>query len=406
MNAAKGGSGRVGGSSRELTRRVVESCHALGFAAAGVCRAAPSEWDAQVRAWLSSGMHGSMDWLASSADVRLDIGRFLRDARSVIVVMDQHASADEPREGAGACEGVGACGPLAHTPGSPGRGFGTRGVRVARYARGGDYHTSMSSRLRRLADALRAEHAGAGFRAFVDVMPVLEREHAARAGLGWIGKHTLLIHPWLGSYTTLGGIATTLELEEGDGASSHARVADHCGGCTRCIDACPTGAITPYRVDASRCVSYLTIEHEGRIEPGFHGGIGEWLIGCDVCQEVCPHNHRPGARVERGGQRVNGRHLSRADGEGAFDLLALLGWTEADRSTRLASSAIKRLTLVALKRNALIVAGNRLLEREDGPLEARVRAIAADPGEDGVVRQTAVDVLARLDGAARPVPAR
>ncbi|MBX3385044.1 MAG: tRNA epoxyqueuosine(34) reductase QueG [Phycisphaeraceae bacterium] len=368
-------------SARDLTRRVVEACRAMGFAGAGVCRAAPSAWDSEVRAWLGAGKHGTMDWLEASAGVRLDVGAYLKDVRSVIVVMDQHARADEARM---------------HRRDACATGAEAGGGRIARYARGGDYHTSMSARLRRLADALRREHEGAGFRAFVDVMPVLEREHAQRAGLGWIGKHTLLIHPELGSYTTLGGIATTLELEEGDGDGALAPVTDHCGACTRCIDACPTSAITPYSVDATKCVSYLTIEHDGRIDPSLHEGMGDWLIGCDVCQEVCPHNHRPVSRVDRGGQRVNGRYLSGASVEDGFDLLELLGWTEADRSSRLTSSAIKRLTLRTLKRNALIAAGNRLVRAEDVPLEARVRAIAADEAEDELVRQTARDVVDRL----------
>src|SRR5262249_20142541 len=136
-------------------------------------------------------------------------------------------------------------------------------------------------------DSLRERFPAEQFRAFVDTAPVMEREHAARAGLGWIGKHTLIIHPRLGSYMLLGGVLTTMDIPA---PAAQRRVTDHCGTCTRCIDACPTAAITPYSVDATRCISYLTIEHRGEIDPALHEGIGDWLFGCDVCQEVCPHN--------------------------------------------------------------------------------------------------------------------
>lgn len=396
--------------SLERTRQVVTACEALGFAAAGVCRAEPSSWADQLKYWLAAGKQGEMDWLDHTADVRLDPERFLPGVRSLILVLDQYAAANEPRPTQRPTQPQ-------EAPAGAARPAGRTG-RIARYARLGsaDYHKSMSSRLRRVAEALESLHPNERFRTFVDVMPVLEREHAARAGLGWIAKHTLLIHPDLGSYVTLGGIATTLELAEGDGTSStRSPVPDHCGACTRCIDACPTRAISPYSVNASRCISYLTIEHEDRVDPAFHAAIDNWLIGCDICQEVCPHNHRSEAQRPRADQRVTVRSLPRSVGSeradaitipepsagGELDLLELLGWSEHDRSTRLTSSAIKRLTLSALKRNALIAAGNRLRQTADPELETRMRTIATDAAENPLLRQTAQDVL---DGLSRRTP--
>ena len=219
-------------------------------------------------------------------------------------------------------------------------------------------------------------------------MPVLEREHAQRAGLGWIGKHTLLIHPELGSYTTLGGSRRRLTWKgDGDGAALR------CDGSLRRLHAAhrcvPDERVTPYSVDATS-VSYLTIEHEERHRSVLHEGIGDWLIGCDVCQEVCPHNHRH-VGPDRGGQRVNRRYLS-----GAASKTALIcwnfSWTEADRSSRLTSSAIKRFAPHAEAERG--DRGNRLVRAEDVPLEARVRS-RRDEAEDELVRQTARDVVDR-----------
>lgn len=311
---------------RNLARRAVGLCLDEGFALAGVCDASPSERGDALRAWLDSGMHGSMAWLAKHADLRTDPARLLDGARSIVMVADQYA----PR---GDVPG----------PAEPGRG------RVARYARGDDYHKTMKKRLHRVCDALRAEHPSAGFRAFVDTAPVPERELAARAGLGWIGKHTLLIHPRLGSWLLLGGFLTTLELEPAAKPEP-----DHCGSCTRCIDACPTDAITPYRVDARRCISYLTIERREPINPALHRAIGDNLFGCDICQEVCPHNSakKPGAASPPVPAHYGNR-------PGSFDLLDVLGWDTGARAAALRGTAMKRATLEMWKRNASIVRANQ-----------------------------------------------
>lgn len=353
-----------------------------GFALAGVAPAGPSAHEEHVRAWLAAGKHGEMTWLGEHVDQRLDPAVMVRGAKSVLLVGDLYATrndgADEPKPGVG---------------------------RIARYARGADYHKGMRKRLIGLADAAREEF-GLGendvLRAFVDTAPVLEREHAARAGIGWVGKHTLLIHPEKGSWFFLGGLISTVEISV---PADQEQVTDHCGTCTRCIEACPTGAITPHAVDATRCISYLTIEHRSAIDAGFHGAMGDWLYGCDICQEVCPHNsQREGRDVGEANPALRARctdmdaeHGRAADGSG-FDLLKVLGWNEDDRREAFQSSAMKRAKLDMMKRNALIVLTNRAIEGvvDRGMVRARVEEIVGDAGETELVRETAEHCAERL----------
>lgn len=379
----------------ELGREVVRACLGLGFAMAGIAKAEPSSRAAELREWLAAGKHGTMAWMGEYLDERLDVRKLLPGAKAVIVVADSYAAAGD----SGTCE-AGA---------EADRGIDGAMGTIARYARGEDYHAVLKRRLKRLADRMRtlpasAVEGGAGFRSFVDTGPAMEREHAMRAGLGWIGKHTLLIHPARGSWFVLGGIATTLDIAPEPDA---APIVDHCGTCTRCIDACPTQAITPYSVDARRCVSYLTIEHEGLIDQTLHEGIGDRLIGCDVCQEVCPFNgHESGVKLtasdEAGGRsiHVNEAYTSARGTGGAISLLEVLGWTEADRTRVMTLSAAKRASLVMLRRNALIAAGNVIASGRAGndaaAIRERVRDIAADEREDTVVRQTAAHIAERL----------
>jgi epoxyqueuosine reductase len=344
---------------------ILTRCRELGFALAGICEAAPTSREADLRDWLDAGRHGMMGWLADNIDKRCDPARVLPGARSIILVADQYATRndapDEHLHGAG---------------------------RIARYARGADYHKVIKKRLHALADDLRERHPEGEFRAFVDTAPVLEREHATRAGLGWIGKHTLLIHPRIGSYLLLGGVLTTLEIEP---PAEQSPVTDHCGSCTRCIEACPTDAITPYSVDATRCISYLTIEHRERIDPAFHKPIGDWLFGCDICQEVCPHN-TPRADIATVGEA----HEAYGPRRAGFDLHEVLGWSEDDRRAAFTTSSMKRATLAMMRRNAVICAASALRERNDLALRARLHEIAADEREDDLVRAAAQDALASL----------
>ncbi|HPO92725.1 MAG TPA: tRNA epoxyqueuosine(34) reductase QueG [Phycisphaerales bacterium] len=372
--------------ARQLRDEVLEACRALGFALAGTCRARPSDWRGAINAWLAEGSFATMDWLEATMPVRLDIDRFLPGARSVVMVADQYAAPMDDVEETGS----------ASTPSG----------RIARYARGRDYHKIVNRRLHRLADALRRLFPQDSFRCFVDAAPVLEREHAQRAGLGWIGRHTLLIHPQRGSYFVLAGLATTLDL--GD-SSDPETVANHCGTCTRCIDACPTGAIGSGGVDARRCISYLTIEHDGPIDAALQPRMDRWLLGCDVCQEVCPFNAPESGDAESSVARPVASHPAYRPafpepgerGGGALPLLELLGWTAADRATRLTSSAVKRATLDMLKRNALIALGNFPGAAESSDIVRRVREVADDEHEAAMVRQTARAVLARFEGRRR-----
>lgn len=338
-------------------------CRELGFALAGIADVSPTRYAAELRAWLDAGRHGTMSYLSEQLGERLDPQRVLSSARSVVMVADRYAGREPD------------------VPLAPGRG------RIARYARGRDYHGVIKKRLHTLSDELRLKFPGARFRSFADTAPVLEREYAARAGIGWVGKHTLVINPRQGSYLLLGGVLTSLDLQP---STEQRETPDHCGTCTRCIDACPTGAITPYSVDGSKCISYLTIERREPIDSAFHEPIGSWIFGCDVCQEVCPHN------AARGGPalpEVLPAYTQRRD---SFDLLAVLGWNEENRRRDCQTSALKRATLEMMKRNAIIVAGNAI-KRGIRPhladaLLDRLRELAADRRETPLVRSTAAAV--------------
>jgi len=330
--------------------RIIEICKdELRFARVGICKAQPTRHTGAFGAWLSAGKHGSMEWITNHLEKRLDPTRLLPGARSIILVADIYAPRGDDD---------------ADRPDMP-----ERAGRIARYARGKDYHGVIKRRLHTLADKLQSRHPREQFKTFVDTAPILEREHAASAGLGWIGKHTLLIHPEMGSYFLLGGILTTLPI---DPPKNQRPVEDHCGTCTKCIDACPTNAITPYSVDASRCISELTIENRGKIPAEFHEPIGDWLFGCDICQEVCPHNSvrpepvRP-EEVKRPGILAAYKPRRRA-----FDVLEVLGWTEEDRREAFTTSSMKRAKLDMMQRNALIVAKNLLREKDDPQLQAAV----------------------------------
>ncbi|MBX3389367.1 MAG: tRNA epoxyqueuosine(34) reductase QueG [Phycisphaeraceae bacterium] len=347
------------------------ACRALGFALTGVCDLRSSAHADEFHAWLRAGKHGTMEYLARNTEMRDDPALLLSGARSAILVADLYHTRREK-------------GPEQATPASPTAGM------IARYARGRDYHKVMKKRLHELCDSLRARQETAEFRAFVDTAPLMEREIANLAGLGWIGKHTLLIHPRIGSYFFLGGILTTLEID-----SAPAPLTDHCGTCTRCIDACPTQAITPYSVDASRCISYLTIENRKVIDERFHDAIGNWLYGCDICQEVCPHNSSRPSEVGVGER--NPEYAPRRD---FFDVLEVLAWTSEDRANAVAGSAMTRATLEMFKRNAVIVAANSIRsgcpEPHRSAILARLTELASDRSESPQLAALAAAKLGSL----------
>jgi epoxyqueuosine reductase len=350
--------------SDEATKGILARCRELGFALTGVASADSTQYEREFRDWIAAGRHGEMGYLAERLELRLDPRRLLPGARSVICVADRyHDGAPDPEAS------------------SADRG------RIARYARGDDYHTVMKKRLRRLCDELAARYPAERFRVCVDTAPVLERELAQRAGLGAVGKHTLLIEPGVGSYLLLGEVVTTLALSPSVPCSD-----DPCGSCTRCIDACPTDAITPWSLDATRCLSYLTIEHRSAIDERYHAPMGQWIFGCDVCQEVCPHN-QPTERSRRTETlpAYEARHES-------IELLEILGWDEEARRGVFVRSAMKRAKLAMMKRNALVAAGNRLDGSAGPELRARIETIAADPGEDAMVRATAHRMIEKSRG--------
>lgn len=342
-----------------------------GFVFAGVAPVQASAYQEHVRAWLARGMHGDMQYLEQDLLVRLEPWRVLEGTRAFIVVADQYASRQDAPEAS-----------------VPGRG------RIARYARGRNYHEVMKRRLHRVADALRVAYPGSDFRTCVDTAPVLEREMAVLAGLGWQAKNTMLIHPRAGSYVLLGVVATTMELVATEAGN---RVAESCGTCTRCIDACPTGAITAWSVDARRCISYLTIEHRGLIDAELAGKMQDWVFGCDVCQEVCPHNSpRPMGSGEVG--RVQEAYAARRV---SLDVLDVLGWSEASRREAFVSSAMKRASLAMMRRNAVLVLAGWIAKTPMGEARsawmARLREIAGDATDVELVRETARRALAGLE---------
>jgi epoxyqueuosine reductase len=341
-----------------LAQQIKQMGRALGFDLVGIAPARPSRWQSYFRKWLDEGQAGEMAYLAGRFSERVDPGAYLPNARSVIcAAMNYYVPLETPnratlsyplslREKVGV-KGVAEAPPTSPHPNPLPQGEGERGVfgRVARYALGDDYHELFKLRLHELADRIREMVPDAVTRACVDTAPVMEKELAARAGIGWLGKNVCLINPRIGSWLLLGEIVTTLELPPDEPES------DHCGTCTRCIDACPTGAITaPYRLDARRCISYLTIEHRGPIEPELQARMGNWLYGCDVCQDVCPHNSKAPVATDPA--------LQPRFSTGTLDVQEVLNWTEQDYRETLRGTAMKRVKLPMLKRNARIVAEN------------------------------------------------
>src|SRR5262245_28929662 len=290
---APGPPGRPGGGyalavragESEQAERVRGEARALGFDAVGIAPADPPPHADFLRAWLAEGYAGEMAWLARRADEREDPRRVLPGARSIVavgVVYDAPASAARSEPQANGVTTASA----ARSEAKP-REVPTARGRVARYAGGRDYHHVLGAKLRALARAIEALVPGTRTRSYVDTGPVLERPVAARAGLGWIGKNTLLIHPRLGSQLFLGVVLTDLAL------APDVPEPDHCGSCRACLDACPTGAFPePYVLDASRCLSYTTIELRSAIPEPLRRAQADWVFGCDVCQEVCPWNTR------------------------------------------------------------------------------------------------------------------
>ena len=296
----------------------------LGFAAVGIADADLSDAETGLADWLAHGFHGEMDYMARHGTKRARPAELVPGTLRVISArMDYLPAGADPEA----------------MLGDAARAY------VSCYALGRDYHKVLRGRLQRLADRIAREIGEFGYRVFTDTAPVLEVELALRAGLGWRGKHTLLLTREAGSYFFIGEIYTDLPLPV-DG-----RAAEHCGACARCIDVCPTHAIVaPYRLDARRCISYLTIELKGSIPIELRPLIGNRVYGCDDCQLVCPWNKYARVSAEPDFRVRNGLD--------AAELVDLFGWSEGAFHERLAGSAIHRIGYERWSRNLAVGLGN------------------------------------------------
>ena len=320
----------------------------LGFDLCGIAPADSFPELAFLREWLQRGYAGTMEWMARSADRRADVRQVVPGARSVIVTgtlynTDRPYSSDLPADVA----------------------------RISRYAWGDDYHEVLKRRLDALLDWIRASLAPSELERFaacgyVDTGPVQERVYAQYAGLGWIGKNTCLINQHLGSWLFLSAIITDLALDPDVPAL------DHCGRCTLCIDACPTGAlVAPYQLDSRRCLSYLTIELKGDIPHGHRDAVGAHAYGCDICQDVCPWNRKAAVSGDGVWQPRPGLDAPR--------LLDLWGRSDDDLRALLKGSAMKRAGVRRLRRNLAVAIGNSGAGDAAEALEGCGEDTAADP---------------------------
>src|SRR5687768_8176733 len=298
----------------------------LGFVACGFAHAdAAQAAGLDLRSWLAAGHQGKMGWMETRADQRVSPTALWPGARSAIALGMSYAPATDPMALAAETE---------------------RG-RISVYAQGGDYHKTVKKALKALARFI-VERSPSELKVFVDTAPVMEKPLAQAAGIGWQGKHTNLVSREHGSWLFLGVILTELELEP----DAPAEEGTHCGTCTRCLDACPTQAIrSAHRIDARRCISYLTIEHDGPIPVEFRGALGNRIYGCDDCLAVCPWNRFADAAA------ANRAFLPRAE-LAAPSLADLLRLDDAAFREMFAGSPIKRIGRDRMIRNCLVAAGN------------------------------------------------
>ncbi|MGH7614239.1 MAG: tRNA epoxyqueuosine(34) reductase QueG [Gemmatimonadales bacterium] len=306
-------------TSAELKRRALT----MGFDAVGIAPLEPNPHATELDRWLQAGYAGTMTYLHRQAEKRKDPRRVMPEARVAVVTLSNY------------CHGRDAGSAV------PAK------ARVAQYAWSADYHRVLGTRLERLAAAIRDIVPAARTRAYVDAGPVPERELAQRAGLGWIAKNTMLISPDLGSFTFIGVVLTTADL-----APDLPFEADRCGTCRACLEACPTKAfVAPHTLDARRCISYLTIERRGAFTPPERDSVGDWLFGCDVCQDVCPWNVRF-ARPTDDPELAPRAELA------APDLPEMLALDSAAFVARYGDTPFARPGAAGMRRNAAAVRGN------------------------------------------------
>ncbi len=301
-----------------LSEKIRLRANELGFAKVGIARAeALTEEGVRLREWLGRGYHGTMEWMERNLKKRVDPREIVPNAKSVIcVAMNYHVDqkhSDDPSIG-----------------------------KISRYAWGDDYHIIVTERLQQLLDFVKSEVPTVNSKLYVDTGPVMDKAWAVRAGIGWLGKHTNVITREYGSWVFLGEIIVDLELEYDE------PIADFCGTCTACIDACPTNAIVdPYLLDSNKCISYLTIEYKGGIPEELKSNLEGWIYGCDICQDVCPWNNFQQPSAEQA-FRPRPENL-------ASHLKELEALTEEEFRRRYKKSPMKRTRLSGLLRNVKAV---------------------------------------------------
>ncbi len=308
-------------SKSEITYLIKEKAAALGFMGISIAKAAFMEQEARhLETWLNNDYHGKMSYMSNHFDMRVDPSKLVPGAKSVICIMYNYYTEDTLDQSE---------------------------YKIASYAFGKDYHIVVKDKLNLLFNYIKDNFGNVEGRCFVDSAPILERDLAKNSGLGWVGKNTLLIHPKKGSYFFLGELILDLELEY------DMPIKDYCGTCTRCIDACPTDAINEqgYLLDASKCISYLTIELKEEIPSEFKEQMQGWIFGCDICQQVCPWNR-----------------FSKSHNEEDFNLNTELksmsprDWVDITQETFskvFSKSAVKRTKLSGLKRNIEFVSNSK-----------------------------------------------
>ncbi|MBN9500976.1 MAG: tRNA epoxyqueuosine(34) reductase QueG [Armatimonadetes bacterium 55-13] len=311
----------------EPTDHLKEQARQLGFDLVGVCEPGKPPHLEEYVAWLAHGSHGSMGYLETQLPLKSDPLHLLPSARSIIAVGLNYNQDPETR------------------PDHP---------KIARYALGRDYHKVIRGKLKRLTGWIEANHPEAETRACVDSAPIFERDYANLAGLGWFGKNTMLINSQRGSWFFIGLLLTSVEFQP------DAPAVGGCGTCRKCIDACPTGAIVQrdsrWQVDARRCISYLTIEHAGEIEPDLSREVGTWTFGCDVCQEVCPFNAVRESQPLRAMTTRERDFLNRRQWPSLRDLVEI---SSEDWDGLTQGSAVRRTGIKGLRRNARINLDNQ-----------------------------------------------
>ncbi len=301
-----------------LPDRIREEARQLGFDKVGFARAVRlDEEEPRLLQWLSSGYQGTMTWMDRTKEKRADPRLVYKDALSVVSVAVNY-----------------------YTDAQHGKGGETG--KISRYAWGDDYHDLLSDRLGKLLERIKKISPGADGRVYVDTGPVMEKAWAQRAGIGWVGKHTNLITTDIGSWIFLGEILLNIELEYDQ------PVTDHCGSCSLCIEACPTGAIVePYVLDSTKCISYLTIEYHGAVPEELGGKFDNWVFGCDVCQDVCPWNVKFQTPGSVGGFAPRPWNLDPPLGD-------LSSMTADEFRERYRHSPVKRAKPEGLRRNAAL----------------------------------------------------